>query len=136
MARPRGPGVLGVVRLEGRGPRLPAQLSGGQRQRVALARALAVDPRILLLDEPFGALDREVREDLRLALRNLHDEIGLTTVFVTHDEDEARALADRVVILERGRISQDAAIPPQASDTFASPGQFKALSSSSVHVND
>jgi sulfate/thiosulfate transport system ATP-binding protein len=99
--------LLAMIRLEGLGTRLPSQLSGGQRQRVALARALAVEPRILLLDEPFGALDREVREELRDALRTLHDELRLTTVFVTHDEHEAHALADRIVVLDRGRITQD-----------------------------
>ncbi len=100
--------LLAMVRLEGLGPRLPAQLSGGQRQRVALARALAVEPRILLLDEPFGALDQQVREELRDHLRRLHDALGMTTVFVSHDQDEALALADRVVVLNRGRIAADA----------------------------
>ncbi len=99
--------LLAMIRLEGLGPRLPNQLSGGQCQRVALARALAIEPRILLLDEPFGALDREVREELRHALRHLHDTLGLTTVFVSHDEEEAHALADRVVVLEKGRILSD-----------------------------
>ena len=99
--------LLAMVRLEGLGPRLPAQLSGGQRQRVALARALAVEPRILLLDEPFGALDRAVREELRVQLKRIHAELGITTLFVTHDEDEAAALADRIVVLERGRIVSD-----------------------------
>ncbi len=98
---------LAMMQLEGLGPRLPGQLSGGQRQRVAFARALAVEPRILLLDEPFGALDREVRESLRVSLRKLHDDLGLTTVFVSHDEEEAHALADRVVTLDQGRIAQD-----------------------------
>ena len=97
---------LALVRLEGLGARLPSQLSGGQRQRVALARALAVEPRILLLDEPFGALDRTVREELRTALRDLQRSLGLTALFVTHDQDEARALADQVVTLDRGRIVQ------------------------------
>jgi sulfate/thiosulfate transport system ATP-binding protein len=100
--------LLALVRLEGLGPRLPAQLSGGQRQRVALARALAVEPRILLLDEPFGALDKDVREELRDHLRRLHDALGMTTVFVSHDQEEALALADRVVVLQNGRITADA----------------------------
>ena len=99
--------LLSMIRLHGLGDRLPAQLSGGQRQRVALARAMAIEPQILLLDEPFGALDREVREELRLALRDLHDRLGLTTVFVTHDEEEAQALADRIVVLEAGRMIAD-----------------------------
>jgi sulfate transport system ATP-binding protein len=98
---------LGMMQLEGLGPRLPGQLSGGQQQRVALARALAVEPLILLLDEPFGALDQDVRQSLRDALRSLHDTLGLTTVFVSHDQDEAHALADRVVMLDRGHISGD-----------------------------
>lgn len=105
--------LLVMMQLEGLGPRLPAQLSGGQRQRVALARALAVEPRILLLDEPFGALDREVREALREWLRRIHMELGLTTVFVSHDEEEAYSLADRVVTLDRGRLSHDTANLPR-----------------------
>ena len=96
--------MLALVRLEGLGDRLPAQLSGGQRQRVALARTLAVEPRILLLDEPFGALDRQVREELRGELRRIHDSLGVTTLFVTHDHEEALSLADRAVVLERGRL--------------------------------
>ena len=99
--------LLAMIRLEGLGARMPQQLSGGQRQRVALARALAVQPRILLLDEPFGALDQDVRHTLRLELRRLHDTLGLTTLFVTHDEQEAEALADRVVRFDRGRIVSD-----------------------------
>lgn len=98
--------LLSLVQLEGLGGRYPAQLSGGQRQRVALARALAIEPRVLLLDEPFGALDAQVRRDLRRWLRELHDRTGLTTVFVTHDQEEALELADRVAILNRGRIEQ------------------------------
>ncbi|QAY78069.1 sulfate/molybdate ABC transporter ATP-binding protein [Sphingosinicella sp. BN140058] len=98
--------LLRLVQLDGCGTRYPAQLSGGQRQRVALARALARDPQILLLDEPFGALDTRVRRELRGALRRIHDEIGLTTIFVTHDHEEAFALADRVAVLNGGRIEQ------------------------------
>ena len=99
--------LLRLVRLEGLGDRFPAQISGGQRQRVALARALAVDPKVLLLDEPFGALDAAVRRDLRRWLREIHDELGITTLFVTHDQEEALDLADRVVILNEGMIVQE-----------------------------
>ena len=98
--------LLDLVQLGGLKDRFPGQISGGQRQRVALARALAVDPRVLLLDEPFGALDANVRRDLRRWLRKIHDELGITTIFVTHDQEEALDLADRVVILDRGRIVQ------------------------------
>ena len=98
--------LLELVQLPTLGGRYPAQLSGGQRQRVALARALAVEPRILLLDEPFGALDAKVRKDLRRWLREVHDRTGLTSVFVTHDQDEALDLADRVVVMDHGRIEQ------------------------------
>ena len=98
--------LLHLVGLGGHADRLPAQLSGGQRQRVALARALAVEPRVLLLDEPFGALDANVRRELRRWLRRLHDEIGVTTVFVTHDQEEALELADTVVVFNEGKIEQ------------------------------
>ena len=98
--------LLGLVQLEGLADRLPSQLSGGQRQRVALARALAVRPRVLLLDEPFGALDSRVRKELRRWLRRLHEELGITSVFVTHDQEEALELADRVVVMDHGRIEQ------------------------------
>ena len=98
--------LLGLVQLDWAGERLPSQLSGGQRQRVALARALAVEPKVLLLDEPFGALDAKVREELRRWLRRLHDELHITSVFVTHDQEEALELANRVVVLNRGRIEQ------------------------------
>ena len=101
--------LLELVQLGGLGRRYPAQLSGGQRQRVALARALAVEPRILLLDEPFGALDAKVRKDLRRWLRDLHDRMGLTSIFVTHDQEEALELADRVVVMDHGVIEQVAA---------------------------
>jgi len=97
---------LRQVQVEELAERMPTQISGGQRQRVALARALAVQPRLLLLDEPFGALDAKVRKELRSWLRSLHDETGLTTVFVTHDQDEAIELADRVAIMNKGRIEQ------------------------------
>jgi sulfate/thiosulfate transport system ATP-binding protein len=99
--------LLRLVQLESLSGRLPSQLSGGQRQRVALARALAVRPRVLLLDEPFGALDSRVRKELRRWLRNLHDELGITSVFVTHDQEEALELADRVVVMDHGRIEQE-----------------------------
>jgi sulfate transport system ATP-binding protein len=98
--------LLKLIQLEDLGPRFPAQLSGGQRQRVALARALAARPRVLLLDEPFGALDAKVRRELRDWLRRLHDEIHVTSVFVTHDQEEALELADRVVVMSQGRIEQ------------------------------
>jgi sulfate transport system ATP-binding protein len=98
--------LLHRVQLEGLGNRYPAQLSGGQRQRVALARALAVEPGILLLDEPFGALDAQVRVTLRRWLRELHEELELTTVFVTHDQEEALELADRIAVMNNGRIEQ------------------------------
>lgn len=98
--------LLELVQLGGLEGRHPAQLSGGQRQRVALARALAIEPRVLLLDEPFGALDARVRKDLRRWLREIHVKTGQTTVFVTHDQDEAMELADRVAILNAGRIEQ------------------------------
>lgn len=98
--------LLEVVGLSGFHTRYPAQLSGGQRQRMALARALAVDPQVLLLDEPFGALDAKVREDLRAWLRRLHDEVHVTTVLVTHDQAEALDVADRIAVLNKGRIEQ------------------------------
>ena len=101
--------LLELVQLGGLGNRYPRQLSGGQRQRVALARALARDPRILLLDEPFGALDAKVRRELRVALRHIHDTLQITSIFVTHDQEEAFALSDRVAILNGGRIEQFAA---------------------------
>lgn len=98
--------LLEKIQLTGYGKRFPSQLSGGQRQRIALARALAVNPQVLLLDEPFGALDAKVRKELRRWLREFHDSIKLTTLFVTHDQDEAFELADRVVILGEGEIQQ------------------------------
>jgi sulfate transport system ATP-binding protein len=98
--------LLELIQLPDIGKRYPSQLSGGQRQRVALARALAIEPRMLLLDEPFGALDARVRKELRQGLRDIHDTTGLTTVFVTHDQDEAMELADLVVVMSMGRIEQ------------------------------
>lgn len=98
--------LLALVQLDGLGKRYPSQLSGGQRQRVALARALAIEPRMLLLDEPFGALDAKVRKELRGWLRGLHERLGITSVFVTHDQDEAFALADLVAIMNAGKIEQ------------------------------
>jgi sulfate transport system ATP-binding protein len=104
--RARAEELLRLVQLEGLGNRYPAQLSGGQRQRVALARALAIEPQLLLLDEPFGALDAKVRKDLRRWLRDLHKQMGLTSIFVTHDQEEALELADRVVVMDHGVIEQ------------------------------
>ncbi len=104
--RERAEELLRLVQLEGLGKRYPAQLSGGQRQRVALARALAIEPKVLLLDEPFGALDAKVRKDLRRWLRDLHHKMGLTSIFVTHDQEEALELADRVVVMDHGVVEQ------------------------------
>src|SRR5436309_4633055 len=103
--------LLELVQLEGLAKRFPAQLSGGQRQRMGLARALAVDPEVLLLDEPFGALDARVRKELRAWLRRLHDETHTTTVIVTHDQEEALEVADEVVVMNKGRVEQIA--PPR-----------------------
>ena len=111
--------LLKLVELDGMGKRFPSQLSGGQRQRVALARALAVSPRVLLLDEPFGALDATVRKSLRKELRRIHDTTGVTTVFVTHDQEEALELADRVAVLNKGQIEQIGA-PHEVLDNPAS----------------
>src|SRR5918996_714271 len=112
--------LLALVQLDYLGDRLPSQLSGGQRQRVALARALAVEPKVLLLDEPFGALDAKVRQELRRWLRRLHQEIHLTSVFVTHDQEEALELANRVVVMNDGQIEQDGT-PEQVVEQPASP---------------
>ncbi len=98
--------LLSLVRLEGLAERYPSQLSGGQQQRMALARALAVQPQVLLLDEPFGALDAQVRAELREWLRRLHDEIHVTTIFVTHDQEEAMEVAEQIVVMNEGRIEQ------------------------------
>src|SRR5688500_7666350 len=112
--------LLGLVQLDYLGDRFPSQLSGGQRQRVALARALAVEPKVLLLDEPFGALDAQVRQELRRWLRRLHAEIHLTSVFVTHDQEEALELANRVIVMNRGRIEQQGA-PEEVVEHPATP---------------
>jgi sulfate transport system ATP-binding protein len=114
------------VQLEGLEKRYPAQLSGGQRQRVALARALAIEPRMLLLDEPFGALDAQVRRELRRWLREVHDRAGVTTVFVTHDQEEALDLADRVAILKDGELIQLGA-PNEVYENPATPFVFDFL---------
>jgi sulfate transport system ATP-binding protein len=111
--------LLELVQLKGFADRYPARLSGGQRQRMALARALAAEPRVLLLDEPFGALDARVRAELRDWLRRLHDEVHVTTVFVTHDQEEAMEVADRVAVLDQGRLQQVGA-PADLYDTPAS----------------
>lgn len=112
--------LLKLMQIEGLERRLPSQLSGGQRQRVALARALATQPRVLLLDEPFGALDAKVRQDLRRWLRKLHSEIHVTTIFVTHDQEEALELADRVVVMNHGRVEQEGT-PEEVFHSPASP---------------
>jgi len=112
--------LLGLVRLEQMEHRYPSQLSGGQRQRVALARALAIEPKVLLLDEPFGALDAKVRQELRGWLRRLHDEIHTTSILVTHDQEEAFEVADRVVVMNQGRVEQ-AGAPAEVFDKPANP---------------
>ncbi len=112
--------LLHLIQLPELGSRYPAQLSGGQRQRVALARALAVDPKVLLLDEPFGALDARVRKDLRRWLRHFQREIGVTTIFVTHDQEEALELADQVIVMNNAKIEQ-VGTPQQVYDRPASP---------------
>jgi sulfate transport system ATP-binding protein len=118
--------LLKLIQLEPLARRFPSQLSGGQRQRVALARALAVEPKVLLLDEPFGALDAKVRKELRRWLRKLHDEIHITTLFVTHDQEEALEVADRVAILRAGRIEQ-IGTPEEIYDHPASPFVYDFL---------
>ena len=112
--------LLKLVQLDWLAERYPSQLSGGQRQRIALARALAVEPKVLLLDEPFGALDAKVRKELRRWLRRLHDELHVTSIFVTHDQEEALEVADRVVVINQGRIEQSGS-PQQVWDQPASP---------------
>ena len=118
--------LLKLVKLEGLEKRRPHELSGGQRQRVALARALAIKPKVLLLDEPFGALDAQVRKDLRRWLRVFHDEIGLTTLFVTHDQEEALELADQVVVMRNARIEQVGS-PQEIYDQPRSPFVYEFL---------
>jgi sulfate transport system ATP-binding protein len=118
--------LLGLMQLEGLEARRPDQLSGGQRQRVALARALAIEPRVLLLDEPFGALDARVREELRRWLVRLHDELHVTSVFVTHDQEEALEIADRVVVMSHGRVEQ-VGTPAELYDRPAGPFVFEFL---------
>ena len=112
--------LLELIQLKGLGNRYPSQLSGGQRQRVALARALAVEPSVLLLDEPFGALDAKVRKDLRAWLRRLHDEVHVTTVFVTHDQEEAMEVSDQIVVMNKGKIEQIGS-PAEVYDNPATP---------------
>lgn len=112
--------LLKLVQLDWLADRYPSQLSGGQRQRIALARALAVEPKVLLLDEPFGALDAKVRKELRRWLRRLHDELHVTSIFVTHDQEEALEVADRVVVINQGRIEQSGS-PQEVWDQPASP---------------
>jgi sulfate transport system ATP-binding protein len=112
--------LLELVGLSHLGRRYPSQLSGGQRQRMALARALAVEPRVLLLDEPFGALDARVREELRRWLRRLHDDVHVTTIFVTHDQEEAMEISEQIVVVNEGRIEQSAT-PGEIYDRPASP---------------
>ncbi len=118
--------LLGLVQLEGLAGRYPSQLSGGQRQRVALARALAVEPKVLLLDEPFGALDAKVRRELRRWLRRLHDEMHITTVFVTHDQEEALEVADRIAVMNLGQIEQ-VGTPEQVYEHPSSPFVYNFL---------
>ncbi|MDR3412430.1 MAG: sulfate ABC transporter ATP-binding protein [Formivibrio sp.] len=118
--------LLELVQLDWLADRYPAQLSGGQRQRIALARALAVEPKVLLLDEPFGALDTQVRKELRRWLRRLHDEMHITSVFVTHDQEEALEVADRIVVMNKGQIEQ-VGTPEQVYDTPASPFVYQFL---------
>jgi sulfate transport system ATP-binding protein len=112
--------LLNLVQLDWLGDRYPSQLSGGQRQRIALARALAVEPRVLLLDEPFGALDAKVRKDLRRWLRRLHDDLDVTSIFVTHDQEEALEVADRVVLMNKGKVEQIGS-PDQVYEKPATP---------------
>ena len=136
--RRRASELLDLVQLSGLEKRYPAQLSGGQRQRVALARAMAIEPRVLLLDEPFGALDAQVRRELRRWLREIHDATGHTTVFVTHDQEEALELADRVVVMSQGRIEQ-VGTADEVYDTPNSPFVYGFIGESSslpVRVED
>ncbi|MBS0630330.1 MAG: sulfate ABC transporter ATP-binding protein [Verrucomicrobia bacterium] len=123
--------LLKLVQLEGLDQRFPNQLSGGQRQRVALARALAVEPKVLLLDEPFGALDAKVRKDLRRWLRRFHEEIHLTTIFVTHDQEEALEISDEVVIMNQAKVEQ-VGTPQEVYDRPASPFVYQFLGNVNV----
>ena len=123
--------LLELVQLGGLEKRYPQQLSGGQRQRVALARALAIEPRVLLLDEPFGALDAQVRKELRKWLREIHDRTGHTTVFVTHDQEEALELADRLVVMSQGKIEQ-VGTPDEVYDSPQNPFVFGFIGESSA----
>ena len=118
--------LLELVQLDWLADRYPPQLSGGQRQRIALARALAVEPKVLLLDEPFGALDAQVRKDLRRWLRRLHDELHITSVFVTHDQEEALEVADRIVVMNHGKVEQIGS-PQEVYDQPASPFVYQFL---------
>jgi sulfate/thiosulfate transport system ATP-binding protein len=118
--------LLNLVQLDWLADRFPAQLSGGQRQRIALARALAVEPRVLLLDEPFGALDAKVRKELRRWLRRLHDELHITSIFVTHDQDEALEVADRIVLMNQGNVEQIGS-PSEVYGTPATPFVYSFL---------
>ena len=137
--------LLKLVQLEHQAKMYPLQLSGGQRQRVALARSLAVEPKILLLDEPFGALDAKVRKELRVWLRRLHDQMSITSVFVTHDQEEALELADRVVVMNTGRVEQ-VGTPEDVYDNPANPFVLDFLGSvnifhgrnqsDAIHTND
>jgi sulfate/thiosulfate transport system ATP-binding protein len=125
--------LLKLVQLDWLADRYPHQLSGGQRQRIALARALAIEPKVLLLDEPFGALDAKVRRELRRWLRRLHDEIHLTSVFVTHDQEEALEVADRIVVVNRGRIEQ-VGTPGEVYDHPATPFVYQFLGNVNLFV--
>ena len=121
-------GLLHLVQLDVLAKRRPSELSGGQRQRVALARALAVKPKVLLLDEPFGALDAKVRKELRRWLRRLHEEVHVTSVFVTHDQEEALEVSDRVVIMNEGRIEQSGT----PEEVYERPGDARSSTASSA----
>lgn len=123
--------LLQLIQLENFSDRYPIQLSGGQRQRVALARALAIEPKVLLLDEPFGALDVKVRKDLRNWLRNLHQQVAVTTVFVTHDHQEAMEVANEIVIFQKGCVEQIG--KPQ--DVYDNPKKGFSINNSSIYIN-
>ena len=123
--------LLGLVQLDWLADRYPSQLSGGQRQRIALARALAVEPKVLLLDEPFGALDTKVRKELRRWLRRLHDDMHISSVFVTHDQEEALEVADRVVVMNHGKIEQIGS-PDEVYSSPASPFVYQFLGNVNV----